>query len=233
MHDKIYKFFNDIENIFPCEKYNNHASTIPVPYTIIDDFLPTDIYDQILLEIENIDKDSLTTFENKLSRRKECRNFTNVPLIQTLSNSFQTSKFIYWLEQITDTKKLIPDPHLRGAGFARVLSGEKLGLHTDFNWNDQLSLNRKVNLILYTNKEWYSEWNGNLEFWNKEGNELLADIEPKGNRLVFWNYEPWLIHGHSKIMNTPLHVGRDSLIQFYYTSNATWEVTPERSNFYD
>jgi hypothetical protein len=231
MHDLIYKFFDNLENNFPVSDYKDHSSKNPVPYTIIDNFLSEEIYNEILKDIDRIAQNNFTTFENSNSRRLECRDFKTSYLIKTLSNCFQSSKFIYWIEQISGINKLIPDPHLRGAGFARVLSGEKLGLHTDFNWNDQLSLNRKVNLILYLTPNWQKDWNGDLEFWNKDGSECQVKIEPKQNRLVFWNYETWLIHGHSETLKTPENIGRDSLISFYYSSNATWEEAPRRSKF--
>jgi len=231
MHELIYKFFDNLDNNFPISNYKDHSIKNPIPFTVIDDFLPVEIYDEILKDIGKINQDNFTTFENSNSRRFECRDFKSSYLIKTLSNCFQSSKFIYWIEQITGINKLIPDPHLRGAGFVRILSDEKLGLHTDFNWNDQLNLNRKINLILYLTPNWKKEWNGDLEFWNKDGSDCQIKIEPRQNRLVFWNYETWLIHGHSETLKTPPHIGRDSLINFYYSSNATWEETPRRSKF--
>jgi Rps23 Pro-64 3,4-dihydroxylase Tpa1-like proline 4-hydroxylase len=201
-----------------------------VPYTIIDNFLPADIFDAVVNDIDNIS--NYTVFSNDTSYRKECRNFVEAPILQTLSNGLQSSNVVKWLEAITGIEKLIPDPHLRGGGLSRVSSGNKLGLHTDFNWNDQIQLNRKVNLILYLTPNWQSEWDGDLEFWNFENTECLVKIKPKANRLAIWNYDPRLVHGLSNTLSMPTDIYRDNLIHFYYTSNATWEVDPKRSQFY-
>lgn len=232
MHNKVYEFISNIEEQYPHEQFHeSHLNASPVPLTIIDNFLPSDIFNSIVEDIKNIPEQDYMTFSAKESERKECRNFVNAPLLQTLSNSFQSSPFVNWIEKITGRNKLIPDPHLRGGGLARVMSNNKLGLHTDFNWNDQLRLNRKVNLILYLTPNWQQEWNGDLELWNKEGTECVTRIEPKGNRLALWNYETWLLHGHSEKLVTPINTSRDNLIHFYYTSNATWEEDPRRSQF--
>ena len=233
MHKKLNEHLSKIQDTYSAVALNAlHKYKIPVPHTIIDDFLPADIFEAIVNDIDNIKDDAYTVFSNKSSYRKECRNFVDAPLLQTLANGFHSSNVIKWIEQITGVEKLIPDPHLRGGGLARVPTGNTLGLHTDFNWNDQLMLNRKVNLILYLTPEWKSEWNGDLELWDLDKKECSVKIEPKPNRLAFWNYDPRLVHGLSKTLTMPDGVSRDNLIHFYYTSNATWEVDPKRSQFY-
>lgn len=233
MHRRIYEYLSNIDNAYLTESLRKeHSKQLPVPYTIIDNFLPSEIFKAVVEDIKNISDERYTVFSNQTSYRTECRNFVEAPLLQTLSNSFQSSPVIQWLEKVTGTEKLIPDPHLRGGGLARVPTGNKLALHTDFNWNDQLMLNRKVNLILYLTPEWKSEWNGDLELWDLDKKECSVKIEPKPNRLAFWNYDPRLVHGLSKTLTMPDGVSRDNLIHFYYTSNATWEVDPKRSQFY-
>lgn len=233
MHRKINNFLSDIHNIYSVESLKSlHRYKVPVPYTIIDNFLPEEIFNEIVNDIKNISDNYYTVFSNDTSYRKECRNFVEAPLLQSLSHGFHSSNFIKWIESISSVEKLIPDPHLRGAGLARVPTNNTLGLHTDFNWNDQLQLNRKVNLILYLTPDWKPEWHGDLEFWNFDNTECVAKIEPKANRLAFWNYDHRLIHGLSNELKMPDGVTRDNLIHFYYTSNSTWEVDPKRSQFY-
>lgn len=233
MYRQIQQFISNIATAHPVDNLKHqHCYKTPVPYTIIDNFLPQSIFEAVVNDIKNIPEESYTVFSNNTSYRKECRNFYHASLLQTLSDSFHSSKFINWIQQISGIDKLIPDPHLRGGGLARISSGDKLDLHTDFNWNDQLQLNRKVNSILYLTPNWQPEWDGNLELWNREKSECVVKIEPKENRFIFWNYEPWLIHGCPQILKTPNNITRDNLIHFYYTSNATWEVDPKRSQFY-
>lgn len=231
MYSKLYNFISTIEQQYPSQDFvENHAVQQPVPYTIIDNFLPQDIFDAVVADVKNIT--NYTVFSNNTSYRQESRNFAEAPLLQSLSNSFHSSEMVHWLENISGIEKLIPDPHLRGGGLARVPTDNKLALHTDFNWNDQLMLNRKVNLILYLTPNWQPEWNGDLELWDFDKKECLVKIEPKANRLAFWNYDPRLVHGLSNKLTMPAGVTRDNLIHFYYTSNATWEVDPNRSQFY-
>ena len=233
MHDKIYDFFQNINLIYPADELREkYSQGYPVPHYIIDDFLPADVYQAVLETFSNIPEHRYKIFENEISYRKECRNFAEAPLLQTLANSFNSKLFVDWFESVAGAEKLVPDPHFLGGGFCRSSRNTTLGLHTDFNWNDSLRLNRKNNAILYMNQEWQPEWNGHLEFWDNDRTECLVRVEPKPNRLIFWDYGYDLVHGHPDPILCPEHLSRDSLILFYYQSNATWDDDPKRSEFF-
>ena len=226
MHDRLYSFFNNLSELSITNYYTN-----PVPMWIIDDFLPNDIFNEVVAEKSFVS--NWTDFSNEYSssKRKESRNVTGAPLLESLMMSFNSNKTVNWLESITETEGLIPDPHYLGGGFCKVMSGSKLDLHTDFNWNNRLRLNRKVNLMLYINKEWNDDWGGALEFWDNEKSHCIQRIEPLPNRLIFWMYDTKLIHGFPGVLDCPDDISRDNLIHFYYNSNSTWDEDPRRSQF--
>jgi len=231
-HSQIYKFFNDIaKNYDPAKLVENHNSQQPVPYTIIDNFLPEELFKTLSFEIDFLQENDWTVFSNGTSYRKECRNFTSTPRIQSMAYSFQGSVFLSWIEQVTGINKLVADPHYRGAGITQVSRGNSLGLHNDFNWNEQIRLTRRANIILYMNPVWNPAWGGELEFWNFDKTECLVKIEPRPNRLAIWNYDERLIHGHPHPLMCPEDILRQNFIQFYYSSNATHETPPHRSQF--
>lgn len=231
-HNNIYKFFNELDVNFNIEELRlQYFQGTPVHYLIIDNFLPEEIFHSVTFEIDFLQPDQWTVFSNEKSYRKECRNLSEAARLQSMAYSFQGSLFLNWIEKITDHEKLIADPHMRGGGICRVSSGHSLGLHNDFNWNEQIRLTRRLNLILYMNTEWDESWGGDLEFWNFERTECVAKISPTPNRLVIWDYDERLIHGHPTPLTCPEDIHRQNFIQFYYSSNATHETPPHRSQF--
>jgi Rps23 Pro-64 3,4-dihydroxylase Tpa1-like proline 4-hydroxylase len=226
MHKDLYNFFDNLSLL----KVDKTAET-PTDIWLVDDFLPSDIYKATIDEIKKITLWSEFNNYGSGSKRKECRNFQESPLVETISNCFNSSKMINWLENITGSEGLIPDPHLLGGGLCSTESGNKLDLHTDFNWNNRLRLNRNINLILYFTEEWNDEWNGSLEFWDDENKNCLEKLSPTPNRLIFWRYTTTLIHGFSEVLKSPGDIERNNLVHFYYTSNSTWDEAPRRSNF--
>ena len=72
------------------------------------------------------------------------------------------------LEELTGIKNLIADKTLYGGGLHQVERGGKLDIHADFNIHKKFKWHRRVNLILYLNKNWKPEYNGYLELWDKD-----------------------------------------------------------------
>ena len=230
----ILDFFNNLETQFNPENLKLHyKNSLPISHVIVDNFLPADVYNKLIDEIKFFPQDKWITKNLPNSgTRQESRDFTNSPVIQELMIHLTSQMFVKWLSKITGSDDIIPDFHHLGAGLSSAPSGSLLGLHVDFNWNNSLKLNRKINCILYANDTWDSSWNGDLEFWDKEKTSCLYKIAPLPNRLLFWEYEKELVHGFSKPLNCPDDIKRQNLMTIYYTSNATPITPPHKSDFY-
>jgi hypothetical protein len=204
----------------------------PVPWLAFDDFLPLNLFKQVQKEINSIPEHLWTKFTRNGSMMKECANLKFVPIIRELALNFNSHEFINWLEDMTGIERIIPDPHFIGAGLMRCYQGDSLKLHTDFNWNEQLHLNRCLSMILYLSPEWDESWEGSLEFWNFDKTECLHRVIPKPNRLLLWNYDERTVHGHPVPLTCPKNVSRDGLRIFYFNSNATPVSPPHRSLYW-
>jgi Rps23 Pro-64 3,4-dihydroxylase Tpa1-like proline 4-hydroxylase len=83
------------------------------------------------------------------------------------------------------------------------------------------------------NKEWKTEWEGYLQLWDKDMNNLEVNVEPIFNRAVIFTISDNSLHGHPIPINTPEGVSRNSIALYYFT-----EENPEKDNehsviFYD
>ena len=219
-------------------KYNpidfaiDYQKGTPMPWLYFDDFLPEDILKKIQKEVNEIPEYIWSHFVRNGSHMAECNNLSFSPTIRDLILNLNSSEFIRWLELLTTKTKLIPDPHLIGAGLMRCGTGDSLKIHTDYNWNEQLHLNRSVNAILYIHPEWNSDWNGGLEFWDFEYKNKLHTIECKPNRMLIYNYNSRLFHGHPSPITCPEGITRDGLRLFYFSSNSTPSEPPHRSLYW-
>jgi len=210
----------------------DYSHGTPIPWATFDDFLPEHILKNIQQEFDLIPKHIWSRFTRNGSFMFECNNLKFSPKIRQLIMELNSAEFLQWLEGITGIKKLIPDPHLIGAGLMRCGPGHSLKLHTDFNWNNELNLNRALSMIIYVSKEWNTEWQGSLEFWNFDKTQCLHKIDPVPNRMLLWNYDSQLIHGHPNAIDCPPGVSRDGLRLFYFTSNAVPDSPPHRSLYW-
>ncbi len=76
---------------------------------------------------------------------------------------------------------LISDPYLSGGGYHEIKNGGVLKVHADFNRHPSLDLDRRVNLLLYLNKNW-------KEALKHEKKLMKVDIHHKKNDESMLNY---------------------------------------------
>ena len=208
----------------------------PWPNIVIDDFLPVDVAELLL---ENFPKPDDTAWldwrERDVSKQPKkqgighAANLEGVsPYIHNILFAFNSFPFLNFLEKLTGIRKLISDPHYLGGGIQQVLNGGKLSLHTDFNYLGRLNLYRQINILLYLNKDWCSEYNGDLELWDAEKRRCEKKIEPIFNRLVVFNTNTKTIHGHPQTLVMPSDVTRKAIALYYYTSEPTENESYEK-----
>lgn len=196
-----------------------YSQASPFPHVIIDNFLPVELLDNILKEFPKVDSINWQKFDNtsekKLASKHELQMGEATRLLLYQLNS---SVFINFIESLTGIDGIIPDPHFEGGGLHQITRGGYLKMHVDFNWHSKLRLDRRLNLLLYLNKDWTEEYGGHLELWDKDMIQCQKKILPIFNRCVIFNTTDFSYHGHPEPLNCPQSQTRKSLALYYYTN---------------
>ena len=227
-------------NIDAAKKYGEELSgdycfAEPFPHIVIDNFLPDDLIEKILSNFPTEKLDNDVMFESGyagLHKRQvmpiDCNGF-----IREVFGFFNSVSIIQFLESLTTIPALISDPHFVGGGFHETTKGGKLGMHADFRINDKLHLNRRINAIIYLNKDWKDEYGGHLELWDKKMQGKVHSIAPIFNRCVIFNTDADSFHGHPDPLTTPDSITRKSIALYYYTaSKRVYEDSVAHSTMY-
>ena len=227
-------------NIDDAKKYGEQLSgdycfAEPFPHIVIDNFLPTELIEKILSNFPKDKLDNDVMFESGyagLHKRQvmpiDCNGF-----IREVFGFFNSVSVIQFLESLTTIPALISDPHFVGGGFHETSKGGKLGMHADFRINDKLHLNRRINAIIYLNKDWKHEYGGHLELWDKKMQGRVHSIAPIFNRCVIFNTDADSFHGHPDPLTTPDGITRKSIALYYYTaSKRIYEDSVAHSTMY-
>jgi Rps23 Pro-64 3,4-dihydroxylase Tpa1-like proline 4-hydroxylase len=191
----------------------------PFPHIVIDNFLPEFVLDNILTEFPKAGDIDWQKFENKAEKKLANKHEKYMgDNTRSLLYQFNSSTFIEFLENITGIEGIIPDPHFEGGGLHQIEKGGYLKMHVDFNRNNKLHLDRRLNLLLYLNKDWKEEYGGYLELWDKEITQCEKKILPVFNRLVIFTTTDFSYHGHPEPLTCPEGWTRKSLALYYYTN---------------
>lgn len=200
----------------------------------IPGFLPTNITQACAEELEGLPLDKGKHFTRKGSCMYEYNDLLQTPKQDELVHALHSSEFLRWLEDLTGVDKLLPDPHLVGAGYMKSFRGDTLQVHTDFNWVEETHLHRAVSIIIYFNKDWQESWGGNLNFYDFDNDKLLSSVKPDWGNMLVWTYHNLVYHGYPDPMTCPDGESRKGIRLFYYKSKSKpdSENPPHRSLYW-
>ncbi|MBY0354473.1 MAG: 2OG-Fe(II) oxygenase [Rickettsiales bacterium] len=204
------------------EIYQNAA---PFPHMVIDDFLPVEVAEAALSAFPSPEhpawfdwkKGDTENQPKKLGVRHASRMEEMHPFMHNLCSAFNAYPFLHFLQTLSGIDHPLPDPYLYGGGMHQILPGGMLKVHADFNYHAPLGLYRKMNVLLYLNKNWEESYGGHLELWDKDLTRCAHRIAPLFNRCVIFNTSRTSYHGHPNILTCPEGMTRKSLAFYYYT----------------
>jgi len=196
-----------------------YMSAKPFPHIVFDDFLNPEILDQVLGEFPGPGQIPWQHFDNKqeikLASAAESSFGSATRLLLYHLNSIT---FLEFLSAITGIDNLIPDPRFDGGGLHQIVRGGKLGIHVDFNKHPQFGLDRRLNLLIYLNKNWREEYSGHLELWKRDMSQCEAKVLPVFNRVMIFGTTDFTYHGHPDPLRCPLGMTRKSLALYYFSN---------------
>ena len=215
INDKL----KDVEK-FIFQNRERFVNANPFPFIIIDDFFSKEFLNEVLNQFPNLTEQKKTTnYDNKNEVKFANNQYKNFPNnIKKLFDFLNSDFFLNFLQRITNIQeKLIPDFELNGGGLHEIKKGGLLKIHSDFNKHPSLDLDRRLNVLIYLNKDWKEEYGGHLEFWDKEMTSCREKVLPIFNKMVIFSTTDNSNHGHPDPLNCPDNMSRKSIATYYYT----------------
>jgi Rps23 Pro-64 3,4-dihydroxylase Tpa1-like proline 4-hydroxylase len=206
------------------KEHEIYAANAPFSHIVIDEFFEPKAMDEVLTEVDAVDRSK--RYAKFLDRRTDHNKFAFFPDVigpntARLAQCLNSGPFLGYLEKLTGIPNLIADPSYFGGGVHWIDNGGYLEVHADFNHLKKYNLARRINLLLYLNKDWKDEYNGHLELWDRSTMTKRKTVAPVFNRAVIFSTVKEALHGHPTPLSAPPGIARRSLALYYYTN--TWE----------
>jgi hypothetical protein len=191
----------------------------PYPHAVIDDFLPPAAAEQALREFPSPASAGWTHWahvnESKLGKTDR-RLFP--PAIGAIVDELQSRRFVEVLTRLTGIDGLFPDDRLEGSGIHQSVRGGFLNVHADFTVHPHhADWQRRVNVLVYLNKDWRDEYRGHLELWDRSMSRCVRKVAPTFNRCVIFTTGADAYHGHPDPLATPDGMTRKSLAVYFFS----------------
>ncbi len=191
----------------------------PYRYLVLENFLQEDIANALFENFPSID--NLNVKRKSLNEDKsEDYHFERWdPVFSQVRDAIASKKWCAVMDEITGIKGLHTTSDSLGSGVHQGKNGSYVDVHLDVNMNPKAGLWRRINLLIYLNKNWKPEYGGDLEIWDKAMTKCFNKVSPTFNRAVIFLTDDNSPHGYSKI-NVPEGESRKSFYTYYYTEPA-------------
>ena len=210
------KFGNWINNIDSLEK--KYSKSLPFNHIIIDDFLNEKYIDSIYNSYGN-EYSKWHKYYNPLEVKYAYNDINSLKTpLKDLFYLLSTNVIIDKISKITNIHNLEYDKYLHGAGLHSHPRYGRLNMHLDYERHPIYeNKQRRINIILFLNKEWKEEWNGENQFWSEDMKNCCVKTYPKFNRALLFQTNEISWHGVPKKILCPENIFRKT-IAYYYIS---------------
>lgn len=226
--ERLSKNLDGIRSTFQSER--------PFRYTVIEAFFNPEKAEFMYANYPRITDDVWdgTTYIDQKNKFQKTT-FETGSWMEKVFGELNSLRFTRWLEELTGIKEILPDDTLLGGGLHQSCAGAFLNVHIDYNQHHTTKLHRRLNVLVYLNKDWKDNYEGHLELWDltKSNGKMIKKIAPTFNRCVIFETNEVSFHGHPKPLSTPPGVTRKSIATYYYTaSRPVQEIAPEHNTIY-
>ena len=205
-------------------------SAAPFPFFAIDNFLDESFAERVLAafptfkEAEKVGVIFHTVNQMSKVQMTDASKFAEP--VAELNRQLAAPEFLDLLSHVFDIPKLLPDDELEGGGIHQTGPRGILDVHIDFNYIRDRELHRRLNILIYFNKNWDPSWGGNIELWDKEVKTCHHSFVPIFNRCVVFETSEISYHGVTAV-KCPEGRSRKSFAAYYYTKEAPAHWTGE------
>lgn len=190
---------NRIHHSTGTHKFQNNK---PFPHIKLTDFLIPSVAEELYNDFPEFETGNYLNEFGKPGGKSTQPDIKKIsPNYKKFHSYIGSPVFLNHMSDITGIPNLLNDPYMFGAGTHENRHGQSLNIHVDFNYNHPETWHRRVNLLLYLNKEWYADWGGLIEFhsnpWGKNDTKVVYGINFNQAVIFVTTENSW--HGFERI----------------------------------
>jgi len=211
----------------------------PFRHVAIDNFLDEARCEALLRDFPAFDAKRARDERGLVGRKAVVEKVAEIsPFYREFYDYICSASFLEAMVKLTGIPELIADKTLFGGGTHNNLDGQGLDAHIDFNIDERTMLHRRINLLVYLNKEWEEAWGGAIELHSNPSNPLVDEVAsflPLFNRAVIFETNEYSWHGFRRIKlpDKKQHLTRKSFSIYLYTKDRpAEEVVAPHTTFY-
>lgn len=211
----------------------------PFRHVCLDGFLEAPVAERLLAEFPPFDPEYARNEMGQVGGKAVHTDLAHIgPAYREFYDYMRSPAFLGAMSRMLGIPDLLFDPHMYGGGTHENLEGQELDPHIDFNYDPVRRWHRRLNLLVYLNKEWDLGWGGGIELhsdprdWDRD---QVTSFNCEFNRGVIFETNEHSWHGFRRISLPEAKRGlsRKCISVYLYTrQRPKEEVAPPHGTFY-
>lgn len=212
-------------------------SAEPFPHVVLDDFLQASFVHELLDQFPAFEQGNARGDDGQIGGKSTLDRVRGIgSAYKKLDDAIKSPRFLRAIGELTGIDDLLYDPWYLGGGTHENRPGMSLDPHVDFNYHPSERWHRRLNLLLYLNPVWESDWGGCLELFHDPllDSSPARSIAPAFGRCVIFETSERSWHGFDTI-RTPDNADamtRRSIALYFYTKDRPASETADRHTTY-
>ncbi len=217
----------------------SYQAAKPFRHVCLEGFLEAEVAESLLTEFPPFDAKHARSEMGKAGGKAVVTDLASIgPAYQAFYDYMRSHAFLGAMSDLLGIPDLLFDPAMYGGGTHENLDSQELDPHIDFNYDPVRRLHRRLNLLIYLNKEWEPAWGGGIELhsdprdWERDEVKVFNCSFNRG--VVFeTNEHSW--HGFQRIRLPEEKRGltRKCISIYLYTKERpAEEIVPMHGTFY-
>lgn len=215
------------------------SESAPFRHVVIENFFEPQVAESLLEQFPPFREENARNEMGRVGKKAVVQDLHAIsPFYGRAADYLASGEFLGAMSSITAIPGLQYDQQMFGGGTHENLHGQELDPHVDFNVLSETGWHRRLNLIVYLNKDWREEWGGSIELHSdprNPGENRIKTFAPVFNRGIIFETNEYSWHGFPRIQlpEGRRDLSRKSLSVYLYTEDRPREEkAPPHATFY-
>lgn len=175
----------------------------PFRHVLIKNFFTEETVKKVINEFPKPEKDKMFDEFGNPNKKMACHDVRDIGgAYRKLDDCIRSEAFSEFMGKLTGIPNLLYDPEYHGAGTHDNYSTQGMDPHVDFNLHRTTGYHRRINAIIYLNRQWEEEWGGCLDLhknpWEPD-QDWKKTIVPLANHCILFETNEYSWHGFEPI----------------------------------
>ena len=196
----------------------SYAAAKPYPHLVLDNLFDPALLDRLVAEFPKAQGRDWLVWDTSHELKTTSRGIDGLSIFtQMFCLWLNSSDVIKAIEPIVGMENLVGDPLFHGAGLHEMYRDGWLEMHADYTRHFSLPLMRRINILIYLNRDWDESWGGELALQDNQNKQDRISYPPHFNRTIIFPTTAKTFHGAPNTLTCPLNRSRKLLSIYYWT----------------